>query len=160
MEPEGVALKVCIHLAVGAAYVDHSDRQQNEQRQEDPNEQAEGPQAMAAGKVIGCGGFVRRIIVRIDIEKAKAVWRPASIGDSQPDRLDAAPRHVYAKEAVAFLHIEHSHGHVNIALSLALCSLMKASIVFIRRVTREQPIQDWDSGEWHGGGLSRKRQEF
>ena len=104
---------------------------------------------MAAGEVIGCGGFVRRIIVRIDIEKAKAVWRAASIGDLQPDRLDSAARRVDPKETLAFLCIQHRHGHVSIALRLALRSLKKAAIVFCRRVAHEQPIQDWDSGEWH-----------
>jgi hypothetical protein len=150
VQPDGMALKVGIHLAVGPPHVDHSDWQHEKQRQEHPNQEAEGPQAMAAGEVIGRGGLVRRIVIRVDIEKTQAVGRTASIGDSQPDRLNAAPRHVDAEEALAFLGIQHRHGYVNVATSLSFGALKKASIVLCRLVAHEQPIQDWDSGDCHG----------
>ena len=106
---EGVLQEERIHLPVRATNGEQLDRQQDQQRQKQPRQEAEPKQPLPARVVVEGRGFQRREMVRVERHELEPVRLVGTVDDVNPNRLDAPPSHGDAKELPTRRVIQHRH---------------------------------------------------
>ena len=139
---EGVILKEGVHLPIGTPGGKQLDRQEPEHWKKHQRQHAELQDPPAAREMVGGRRFVGRVVIRIDADEIQSIRLGAVIDDSQPHRLNAAPRHRHAEEAAAFDGVEHGERHFDAVATLGFGSFDIAMIIGRRQIGDEQPTQN------------------
>ena len=149
---EGVLQEERIHLPVGATNGQQLDRQQDQQRQKQPRQEAEPKQPLPARVVVDGRGFQRRKIVRVEGHELEPVRPAGTVDDVNPNRLDASSGHRDAKELSARRAVQHRHADLQVVAPLGDGRVQETPRVRAAVNTGSRANGKWNPSDPHGYG--------